>query len=101
MAESIELQVLVAAIQNTGGWGEGFGATQQISVRLPVQTLVTVEAMAEMADYERSKMLRHLLDTAVEIVRESLNEKAAEKLEEIENARWAKIVKGVQEETKA
>lgn len=92
MIEPTELQVLMAAIEKRGGWGEGFGSTVQVSIRLPVHTLVRVEALAQLAEYQRSKMIVHLLDLATEIVNEEMAEETCERYDQLQGEIMQKLL---------
>ena len=85
MNDHTELQILMAAVEKRGGWGEGMGSTVQVSIRLPLHTLVRVDALAQLAEYQRSKMIIHLLDTATEIVNEHMTAETAERYDELQS----------------
>lgn len=92
MSEPTELQVLMAAVEKRGGWGEAMGSTVQVSIRMPIHTLVRVEALAQLAEYQRSKMIIHLLDTATEIVNEQMTLETAERFEQLQSDIMQKLL---------
>lgn len=67
--EITDREILIRLITGNGV-ERSIGATTTMSIRLPIQNIMKVEAMARKAGVSRNKMFAHLLDLAVMEVEE-------------------------------
>ena len=83
---------LAAVVEGRGSMNFMAAAKQQLSLRLPLETLVRVDAFSMSAGMSRNSMIEHLLNAGMEAASAHLDEETLEQLSEYSASQFSLLL---------